>query len=162
MDQRPDVIPNILVSAEMCKTPGSRIGSENEFSTWKAQVVSDMRCVLHPVTRLGKNAKKKPRVVVSRCNMRAHAQTHAYVCRCRHCCEGYDAGALCCVVGVCRATQIAQHGRCVCVQPMCIALVCVCVCWWWWGADLNDQPAKVDGARKPDKARNKRLNLSRS
>lgn len=59
MDQRPDVIPNILVSAEMCKTPGSRIGSENEFSTWKAQVVSDMRCVLHPVTRLGKKRKEK-------------------------------------------------------------------------------------------------------
>ena len=79
MDQRPDVIPNILVSAEMCKTPGSRIGSENEFSTWKAQVVSDMRCVLHPATRLGKNAKKKPRVVVSRCNMRAHRHTHTCV-----------------------------------------------------------------------------------
>ena len=60
MDQRPDVIPNILVSAEMCKTPGSRIGSENEFSTWKAQVVSDTGGVLHPVTRLGKTQRKSP------------------------------------------------------------------------------------------------------
>ena len=34
----------------MCKTPGSRIGSENEFSTWKAQVVSDTGGVLHPVS----------------------------------------------------------------------------------------------------------------
>ena len=38
----------------------------------------------------------------------------------------------------------------------------VCVCCVGGGADLNDQPAKVDGARKPDKSRNKRLNLSRS
>ena len=96
--------------------------------------VCDTGCVLHPVTRLEKRKEKAP-VVVSRCNMRARAQTHAYVCRCRHCCEGYDAGALYCVVGVCRARTppeggVAQHGRCVCV---CRAYmyradgVCVCV-----------------------------------
>ncbi len=32
---------------EMCKTPGSRIGSENEFSTWKAQVVCVTRDVYY-------------------------------------------------------------------------------------------------------------------
>ena len=77
--------------------------------------------------------KEKAPVVVSRCNMRARAQTHAYVCRCRHCCEGYDAGAF--VLrswGVwsenARKEVFAQHGRCVCVEPICIELmVCVCV-----------------------------------
>ena len=54
--------------------------------------------------------------------------------------------------------SFAQHGGC----------MIVCVFGGLWvvvvvgGADLNDQPAKVDGARKPDKSRNKRLNLSRS
>ena len=58
--------------------------------------------------------------------------------------------------------EVSRNTVGVCVEPICIELmVCVCV-GVGGGADLNDQPAKVDGARKPDKSRNKRLNLSRS
>lgn len=99
---------DILVSVEMCKTPGSRIGSENEFSTWKAQVVSDTGCVLHPVTRLGKTQRKSPgrRFPVQ------HVHRHTHTC--------VDAGTvardttpgrLYCVVGVCGARTPGRRFR---------------------------------------------------
>jgi hypothetical protein len=92
----------------MCKTPGSRIGSENEFSTWKAQVVSDTGCVLHPVTRLGKTQRKSPgrRFPVQ------HVHRHTHTC--------VDAGTvardttpgrLYCVVGVCGARTPGRRFR---------------------------------------------------
>ena len=76
-----------------------------------------------------KNAKKKPRSSFPGATC---AQTHAYVCRCRHCCEGYDAGAF-----VLRSwgvwsenarKEVSRNTVGVCVEPICIELmVCVCV-----------------------------------
>jgi len=101
----------------MCKTPGSRIGSENEFCDMEGAGGVCVTRDVYYIRSLDFSQRKGPRSSFPGATcVRVHRHTHTYVCSCSHCCEGYDAGALYCVVGVCVERErpeggFAQPGR---------------------------------------------------